>query len=316
VPSEGPSARSPSRLGKNSPLNTPTSSAASNAITRVAAVRRVLVIVLALNVVVLIAKLVIALRTGALAVLGATLDSGLDALSSLMGLLLVTVATKGPDEEHPYGHGKFETLGTLGIVGFLSISCFELFRAGLVALVTGSAPREQSAIDIAVLGLTLIVNGFIAWYERRVGRSLSSAFLVADAAHTRGDLLVTVLAILSLALSQIGFGRIDGALGIAVASIIGWSGVQILKQSVPVLVDARAVETSELAAVVRRVPLVAEVRSARSRSTASGQLFADVTIAVDGSLSVERAHELADAVEQAVEAAFGAAEVTVHVEPS
>ena len=111
-------------------------------------------------------------------------------------------------------------------------------------------------------------------------------------------------------------GRIDGALGIAVALVIGWSGVQILRQSVPVLVDARAVETSELAAVVKGVPLVAEVRSARSRSTASGQLFADVTIAVDGSLSVERAHELADAVETAIEAAFGPAEVTVHVEPS
>lgn len=290
--------------------------ASANATSRTTAVRRVLLIVLGLNLLVLITKNVIAVRTGALAVLGAALESGLDVLGSLMGMLLVTVATRAPDDDHPYGHAKFETLGTLGIVGFLSISCFELLRAGITAMIQGETPRQTSIVDIGALGFTLVVNGFVAWYERRKGRALSSAFLVADAAHTRGDLLVTALAILSLALSGVGLGRIDGALGITVALVIGWSGAQILRQSVPVLVDARAVEGSELAAVVKRVPLVAEVRSARSRSTASGQLFADVTIAVDGSLSVERAHELADAVERSIEEAFGAAEVTVHVEPS
>jgi cation diffusion facilitator family transporter len=280
------------------------------------AVRRVLFIVLALNLVVMITKNVVAVRTGAVAVLGATLESALDVLGSLMGIVLVTVATQAPDEDHPYGHAKFETLGTIGVVGFLSISCFELLRQSIVALTRGDEPHRIAAVDIVALLLTFAVNAFVVWYERRKGRELSSAFLIADAAHTRGDLLVTILAIISLALTSRGLGRIDGVLGVAVALVIGWSGIQILRQSVPVLVDARAVDTSELAAVVKRVPLVSEVRSARSRSTASGHLFADVTIAVDGSLSVERAHELADAVEQAIESAFGAAEVTVHVEPS
>jgi len=281
-----------------------------------AAVRRVLIIVLVLNVVVLVTKNVVAIRTGALAVLGAALESGLDVLGSLMGILLVTVARRGPDEDHPYGHAKFETLGTLGIVGFLSISCFELLREGATSLARGEAPHHIDVVDIAVMAATLAVNAFVVWYERRKGRELSSTYLVADAAHTAGDLLVTLLAILSLGLSGIGLGRADGALGIAVALVIGWSGFQILRQSVPVLVDARAIDTARLEAVVKGVDLVREVRAARSRSTATGELFADVTIAVDGSLSVERAHELADAVERAIEGAFGPAVVTVHVEPS
>jgi cation diffusion facilitator family transporter len=280
------------------------------------AVRHVLLVVLALNVLVLAAKNVVAVRTGALAVLGATLESGLDVLGSLMGMLIVTVATRAPDDDHPYGHGKFETLGTLGIVGFLSISCFELLREGVVALLRDETPRAHTAIDVVVLSFTLLVNAVVAWYERREGRRLSSAFLVADAAHTRGDFLVTALAILSLILSHFGLGRVDGALGIAVALIIAWSGYQILRQSVPVLVDARALEAAELSAVVREAARVADVRSVRSRSTAGGQLFADVTIAVDGSLTVEAAHDLADEVERAIERAYGPAEVTVHIEPS
>lgn len=283
---------------------------------REAGVRRVLYLVLALNIVVLSAKNVLAYRTGALAVLGAALESGLDVLGSMMGLLIVTVATRAPDEDHPYGHGKFETLGTLGIVGFLSISCFELLRESFVAMVSDQSPHRAGLLDVAVLVATLFVNAFVAWYERREGQRLSSGFLIADAAHTRGDFLVTALAILSLILAKIGLGRYDGLLGVAVAGVIGWSGFQILRQSVPVLVDARALEASALSDVVRQVPRVVEVRSVRSRATSTGKVFADVTITVDGTLSVEDAHELADQVEQAIETAYGATEVTVHVEPA
>ena len=279
-------------------------------------VRRVLIVVLGLNVLVLVVKNVVAIRTGALAVLGAALESGLDVLGSLMGILLVTVARRAPDEDHPYGHAKFETLGTLGIVGFLSISCFELLRESATAFVRGQAPHRVATADTVVLAMTLGVNAFVVWFERRKGRELASSYLIADAAHTAGDLFVTMLALASLVLASLGLGRMDGALGIAVALVLAWSGFQILRQSVPVLVDARAIDVEALKAVVRRVPLVGEVRSARSRSTAAGDLFVDVTISVDGSLSVERAHELADAVEAAIQGAFGAASVTVHVEPS
>jgi len=81
-----------------------------------------------LNAIVLVIKIVVGVRTGALTVLGAALESGLDLLNNVIGIALVAVASRAPDEDHPYGHDKFETLGALGIVGFLSISCFELLR--------------------------------------------------------------------------------------------------------------------------------------------------------------------------------------------
>ena len=82
--------------------------------------------VLALNALVVLVKLVVGIRTGSLTVLGAALESALDTLNNVIGMLLVSIAARAPDEDHPYGHDKFETLGALGIVGFLSISCFEL----------------------------------------------------------------------------------------------------------------------------------------------------------------------------------------------
>jgi cation diffusion facilitator family transporter len=278
-------------------------------------VSRTLAIVLVLNAVVAIVKVAVGVRTGALTVLGAALESGLDMLNNVFGMMLVSVAARAPDEDHPYGHDKFETLGALGIVGFLSISCFELLRQGVVSLFRGGVPARIGLLEVASIVATLVINVFVVMYERRRGRELASAFLMADAEHTRSDLLVTAMALTSLVSAHFGWGWLDAWLAIAVALIIAWSGFHILRLSIPVLVDERAIDASKLRGVVLAVPDVRDVRSVRSRSTASGQLFAEVTIAVSGRSSVDESHQLADAVEAAIEREFGASQVTVHIEP-
>jgi cation diffusion facilitator family transporter len=276
----------------------------------------VLANVLAINALVVLIKLIVGARTGSLSVLGAALESALDTLNNVIGMILVTVAGRAPDEEHPYGHDKFETLGALGIVGFLSISCFELLREGVTALIQGGPQTRTAASDFWIVTATLLANGFVVWYERRRGAEIGSVFLMADAEHTRGDILVTLLAMVSLLLGTHGGRRIDAILAITVALIIALSGWRILRRSIPILVDERAVHANELRDLVAAIPGVIDVRGIRSRYTASGVLFAEVTIAVNGSTPVEVAHALADRVEEAIAARYGAAETTVHVEPA
>lgn len=280
------------------------------------AIRRALLIVLVLNALVTAIKVFVGWRTQSLAVLGSSFESALDMFNNVIGVVLVAVAGRAPDEDHPYGHDKFETLGVLGIVGFLSISCYELMRRGISALIDRSLPTQVSRLDVLTILFTLVVNVFIVWYERRRGRALGSAFLVADASHTGSDVFVTIVALASLVFTRAGLAWLDAPLAITVAMLIAWSGIQILRQSIPILVDERAIDADELRRVVLRVPEIKDVRNVRSRSTASGQLFAEVTIAVAGSTPVDEAHELADAVEAAIERQFGASQVTVHVEPA
>lgn len=279
-------------------------------------VRRVLRQVLVLNAFVMVVKLAIGVNTHSLAVLGAAFESGLDLLNNLIGMTLVSIAAMGPDEDHPYGHAKFETLGTIGIVMFLSISCFELLRASVAGLMRARAPHPGTPLEIGLLTLTLLVNVAIVRFERQRGRALQSAFLLADAAHTSTDILVTLLAIASLLLTRAGAPRADAALGIAVALIIAWTGWRILRQSVPILVDARGMDAAELRRLATSIPGILGARTVRSRGTASGQLFVEMTIVVDGRLSVREAHALADAVELEVRRVVGSAEVVVHIEPS
>ena len=284
--------------------------------TRSAGVRRALLIVLLLNALSAAIKIGVGARTGALTVLGAALESVLDTLSNVVAIFAVSVAAREPDEGHPYGHEKFETLGTLGIVGFLSISCFELLRRSIDELTGIHEPPSSSNVDVLLLVTSLAVNGFVVLFERRRGRALGSALLMADAAHTASDIFVTILAIASLALSYLGFVRADALLGIMVALIIAWSGYSILRDSIPILVDASAVDAERLTEIVRTIPGVAGVRSVRSRRTASGHLFAEVTILVDGATTVSAAHDFTDDVERAIERELGTAEAIVHVEPA
>jgi cation diffusion facilitator family transporter len=278
-------------------------------------IRATLLVILLLNALVVAAKVVVGVRTGSLSVLGAALESGFDMLNNIVGIVLVGIAARGPDEDHPYGHEKFETLGALAIVGFLSISCFELLREGVRYVLVGRAPRAPSVAELLVIVATMGVNVIVVWYERRRGRQLNSTFLLADAAHTGSDIYVTAAALASLLLARAGLGFIDPILAIAVALVIGWNGYQIVRGTVPVLVDERAVDAAEIRRLLSSIPGISEVPSVRSRSMASGVLFAEVTICVDASTTVEEAHCIADAVENRLADRLGASEVTVHVEP-
>jgi cation diffusion facilitator family transporter len=282
---------------------------------RVREIQRTLAIILVANLLVVAVKIVVAVRTGALSVLGATVESALDAMNNVIAMSLVSLAAIGPDEDHPYGHDKFETLGALAIVGFLSISCFELVRNAVTQLVERQRPEAATPLELALLGSTAFVNVFVVWYERRRGRELGSALLLADAAHTSGDIFVTVLAFAALVLTRAGYGFVDPWLALVVAGVIAYSGYQILRVTVPILVDQRAVDAAEIRRVVAAIPGIRGVPNVRSRTSASGTLFAEVTITCDGALPVAAAHELADAAEHAIRDALGAADVTVHVEP-
>jgi cation diffusion facilitator family transporter len=273
-------------------------------------------VILVLNAVVVAAKVAVGVRTGSLSVLGAALESGFDMLNNVVGIALVGIAARGPDEDHPYGHEKFETLGALAIVGFLSISCFELLREGVRYMVAGRAPRAPSVAEVLVVVATMAVNFFVVWYERRRGRQLNSAFLMADAAHTGSDVYVTAAALASLVLARMGLGFMDPILAIAVALVIAWNGYQIVRGTVPVLVDERAVDASEIRRLLSVIPEISDIPFVRSRAMASGVLFAEVTICVDARTTVQEAHRIADAVEECLADKLGASEVTVHVEPS
>ncbi len=285
------------------------------ALDRSVAVRRVLLGLLFANIAVVIAKAVIGVVSGSLAVLGDALHSSVDALYNVLGLIVVRVAARDPDEDHPYGHGKFETLGALGIVVFLSITGFELVRSAIVKLAEGGHTIQLSDISLAVLLATLATNILVTWYESRRGRELGSELLLADAAHTRTDVFITIAVLIGVLFSRQGYVWVDPVVGILVALLIFRVAYQILSRTVPVLVDERAIPEPTIRRTAQDVEGVVSAYRIRSRGGNTGMRYAEVTIAVDPAANVAAAHAIADAVEERLKHDLELEEVTVHVEP-
>lgn len=280
------------------------------------AVRRVLIGLLVANIAVVAAKATVGIFSGSLAVLGDALHSSVDALYNVLGLIVVRVAAQAPDEDHPYGHRKFETLGALAIVVFLSITCFEIVRSAVLKLVTGGQPIQVTDLGLAVLVATLGTNILVAWYENRRGNELGSELLIADAAHTRTDVFITIGVLLGVLFSRQGHVWVDPVVAIVVALLIVRVAYNILARTVPVLVDERAIPARTIRQTAQAVEGVKSAYGIRSRgANAAGVRYAEVTIAVDRGANVAAAHAIADAVEERLKQDLELKEVTVHVEP-
>ena len=281
---------------------------------RATEIQRVLLGLLVANLAVVGAKFAIGIASGSLAVLGDAVHSSVDAMNNVLGLAVIGVAARAPDEDHPYGHTKFETLGALAIVVFLSISWFELVKGAVSRLAMGAPRLDISQLQLGVLVVTLAINTAVAWYETRRGRELDSDLLLADAAHTRADVLVTLGVLASVLLSRAGLAIADPIVALLVAAVVLYLAWRIAARSVPVLVDQHAMPAASIRAVAESVGGVHGAYAIRSRG-APGRTFAELTIAVDGGASVESAHRIADTVEELLRSKLELHEIVVHVEP-
>jgi cation diffusion facilitator family transporter len=281
---------------------------------RAAAIRRVFLGLLVANLVVVGAKVVIGIKAGSLSVLGDAVHSSVDALNNVLFMALMRVAGRAPDADHPYGHGKFEVVGALGIVVFLSVACFELLKGAVQRLVGAAPPPILSNRDLAMLVFTLGVNVWVAWYETRRGRELESQLLLADAAHTRVDVIITMGVIAAALLARGGVQHVDPLFAMVITVLIVRIGYQIVRRAVPILVDEVAREPDAIRAAAEGVEGVRSAYAIRSRAS-SGVVFAELTIGVPGSLAVEHAHAIADRVEERLKRELRLHEVVVHIEP-
>ncbi|MCC6333938.1 MAG: cation transporter [Myxococcales bacterium] len=278
------------------------------------AIRVVLWSILAANWAVAAAKVALGLAIGSTSMTADGLHSFIDGGSNVIGLVAMHFASQPPDREHPYGHQKFEALAALAIGVMIGMGVLELGRMAWGAIVHGTHPTVGPLAVGVMLG-TLAINLVVTRVERSWGEKLGSALLLADARHTLSDVFVTAAVLSSLALSWLGVRRVDGVVALAVLVFVAWTGWTILRQAVGILADTARIEPQKIREAVLALPEVLAVHDVRSRGM-EGSVYVDLKIDVDSAATVEHAHRLSDAVEEALTQAFPEiVDVVVHVEP-
>jgi cation diffusion facilitator family transporter len=270
--------------------------------------------VLWINLAVAIAKITLGYATGAISILSDGFHSLTDSASNVVALVGVSAARRPPDQDHPYGHRKYETMASLGILVFLVVVLVQVLSASLDRLINGGTPRIFPE-GIALMTVTLIVNLFVVRYELREGRRLNSEVLRADAKHTRSDVLTSGAVLGALFGVWLGYPLFDPLAAVVVAGFIGHACWSIAREASGILSDHIVIAEEEVRDVVQSVPEVLGCEKIRTRGAAD-YAFLDLHLWLDARTPLQAAHATSHVVKDKLMAKFPQlADVVIHIEP-
>lgn len=277
-------------------------------------VKRILWWVLGLNMLVAAAKITVGVATGAISMIADGFHSALDGFSNVIALIGLSWARRPPDRDHPYGHAKFETVAIFVIGLLLLMASWNVLTSAYNRIMIGGAP-QVTVISFSVMALTLVINYAVTTYESRQGRRLKSNILLADAAHTRSDILVSLSVIAGLVAVRLGWDWMDATVALLIMVFIAYTGWQIIRRASGVLLDSAVLDPEAVERIALTVEGIVSCHRIRSRGT-DGRIYLDMHVQVDGQLPLAEAHRLGHVVERLVKRQLGVSDVMVHVEPT
>jgi cation diffusion facilitator family transporter len=270
--------------------------------------------VLVANLLVAIAKIGLGYYSGSVSIISDGFHSLTDSFSNIVGLIGVSVARRPPDANHPYGHRKYETMASVGIMVFLIVVLVQVLRAAINRLLDGGSPQVFPQ-GIALMTVTLIVNLFVVRYELREGRRLKSEVLLADAKHTRSDVMTTGAVLAALWGVWFGYPLLDPIAAVVVAGFIGHACWSIAEEASRILGDEMMMDEQEVRDVIQSVPNVLGCEKIRTRGSAD-YVFLDLHLWLDRNMPLFAAHETSHVVKDKLMANFPQLiDVVIHIEP-
>src|SRR3982075_3500576 len=270
------------------------------------------------NIVLIADKLLVGLLTGSVAILADAAHSFLDLSASIFAYAGIRTAAKPADEDHAWGHAKAENVSSLIQMFLLGATCIAIVIESVRRLVVPGTVRVAWYSFVVVLS-AVVIDIVVSRYLQSVSKAHGgSAALDADALHFASDLWASIAVFIGLTLVAIfGFQWADPAAGIAVAIIIGTTAIRQGRETTQVLLDAMP-DRKTLAAIERILetdPQLHGYHALRARQAGKSVLL-DVSVHVDGNLTLAQAHEVGHAVSERIQRELPVGtDAVVHVEP-
>ena len=255
--------------------------------------------------------------TDSVALLSTLVDSLLDAAASILTLFAVRHAVQPADAEHRFGHGKAEALASLGQAAFVAGSGV-LLLAEAVRRIFAHKPVGQEWLGIGVMAFSILLTLVLVAIQRYVIRRTGSLAVRGDALHYVGDGLINGSVIVALFINMLwGWPYGDSIFAIGIVGYLVWNSWQIARQALDQLMDRELgdLDRERIIAIARSHPAARSVHDLRTRR--AGLLtFIQFHLELDPAMPLIRAHEIADAIEAELHAAFPNAEVIIHEDPA
>lgn len=262
-----------------------------------------------------IAKLVAGLLTGSLGILSEAVHSFTDFCATVITFFAVRVGDKPPDDQHHYGHAKFESIAALAETGLLLGTTTWIAYEAIHRLISGDTEILLTWWAAAIIVVSIIVDFFRARALNRVAKATSSEALAADALNFTSDMWSSMAVLVGLGAVWFGFPAADSIAALLVAAVMAVIALRLGKRTLDTLLDAApGTATGEIRKIVEATPGVLALERLRIRP-AGATLFTGVVVSVPRTMPVDDMIALREQVGQNIRAAYPNADVTVTTDP-
>jgi len=250
----------------------------------------------------------------------ALIADGVHSLSDLATDVLVIWAARhakeGPDEKHPYGHERIETLATMVLSVALIAIALGFGYDGVLRLLNPDTLQQPGWLALSAAGISMLAKEGIFHYTNRAAERINSKLLRANAWHSRSDAASSLIVLLGVVGVMLGFAYADALALIGVSIMIGWIGWELGRDGIEELIDTSvdADSLTQMLQTISAVEGVNDVHQTRTRKMAS-KIMMDTHITVNSTITVSEGHRIGDAVEHALRQNFkDLSDITVHID--
>lgn len=257
------------------------------------------------------------IHTGSASLLASLVDSLMDSLASIINMFAIRLSLKPADDDHRFGHGKAEALSALAQAGFIIGSAVFLFLYCLERFFDTSPHVVQNdVIGIAVMVFSTLITAALIFVQRMAIKKTGSTALAADSLHYVADMAVNISIIVALVFALYGIDSLDLYLGFAISLYIAYGAFQVGKEALDILMDK--VLPDEVVDNITRITLshkaVEGIHEIKTRQSGMSYVI-QMHLEMDGAMTLNESHEVAERVEAAILAEYPDAFVIIHQDP-
>ncbi|MBQ5712559.1 MAG: cation transporter [Oscillospiraceae bacterium] len=251
------------------------------------------------NALLFLAKLTVGSLSGSVSITADAMNNLSDAGSSVVTLLGFRLAQRPADEDHPYGHARYEYLSGLAVAVMILFIGFELAKSSVGKIIAPTEVRLD-LVTVGVLVGSMAVKLWLSLYNHRLGKKIGSDTLLATAADSRNDVIATGAVLLSTVIGHFSGLMIDGYMGLAVAVFIFYSGIGLAKDTIsPLLGESAGPEIREqILDQIRSQPMVLGYHDLMVHDYGPGRRFASIHVEMDHREDPLLCHEIIDDLER------------------
>lgn len=273
------------------------------------------VISVIINLLLFVIKLILGIMVRSVSLLADAVHSLSDVITSVIVIFGIRIASKPPDRNHPFGHGRADLVTSIVISCLLIVVAWEFFLSGFHRF-RAPIPIHTNWLIIFFLAVSILAKEFLYQLSAGLGKLVHSPTLIADAWHHRSDAISTVLVLIGFVSFVFGVYRLDGIMGMSVAVLIGLTAISMIRRSASALLGEAPSPffLQKIKDITLNCNGVTDVHHIHVHDY-GGQTEITVHIRLKPDMHLDAAHEKATEVEQCIKDSVHGAEVTVHVEP-